>query len=200
MAINFKPFEELFAPEYQLTYISIDGYIDVGPNTYSVFHFFTMTERQQIFQVCEKHLPWKYTLEQEQWERTMYMYQFIIKSPPPFSYPEYKPIMVKQEVLVNSYSDLYGSSEIIVEYNDITMTIFKFIIKAANRLGKVGVKLVKNAIKLDNAVSQKNWDFIVPNNLKIIKSEIDNSLEFESGLKVVFYSGAIENGDNLKRK
>lgn len=89
MAINFKPFEELFAPEYQLTYISTDGHIDVGPNTYSVFHTYTMSERQQIFQVCKKHLPWEITQEQEQWERTMYMYQFIIKSPPPFPYSEY---------------------------------------------------------------------------------------------------------------
>jgi len=89
MAIDFKPFEELFAPAYQLTYISTDGHIDVGPNTYSVFHYYTMIERQQIFQVCEKHLPWQYTQEQEQWERTIYMYQFIIKSPPPFPYEEY---------------------------------------------------------------------------------------------------------------
>jgi hypothetical protein len=89
MTITYIPFEELFAPEYQLTYISTNGHIDVGPNTYSVFHAYTMTERQQIFQVCEKHLPWETTQEQEQWERTMYMYQFIIKSPPPFPYSEY---------------------------------------------------------------------------------------------------------------
>ena len=89
MAITYTPFEELFAPEYQLTYISTDGHIDVGPNTYSVFHYYTMTERQVIFQVCEKYLPWEETQEQEQWERTQYMYQFVIKSPPPFPYSEY---------------------------------------------------------------------------------------------------------------
>ena len=89
MAINFKPFDELFAFEYQPTYINTNGYIDVGPNTYSVFHNYTMIERQQIFQVCEKNLPWETTQEQEQWERTMYMYQFIIKSPSPFPYEEY---------------------------------------------------------------------------------------------------------------
>ena len=89
MTINFKSFEELFAPEYQLTYISTGGHIDVGPNTYSVFHVYTTAERQGIFQVCKKHLPWESTQEQEQWERTMYMYQFIIKSPPPFPYEEY---------------------------------------------------------------------------------------------------------------
>jgi len=89
MAINFKPFDELFAPDYQLVYISTDGHIDVGPNTYSVFHNYTVEERQQIFQVCEKFLPWEDTQEQEHWERTMYMYQFVIKSPPPFPYPEY---------------------------------------------------------------------------------------------------------------
>lgn len=89
MAIIYTPFDELFASDYQLTYISTDGYIDVGPYAYSVFHAYTMAERQQIFQVCEKHLPWEYTQEQEQWERTMYMYQFVIKSPPPFPYEEY---------------------------------------------------------------------------------------------------------------
>jgi len=46
MAITYTPFEELFAPNYQLIYISTDGHIDVGPNTYSVFHYYTMTERQ----------------------------------------------------------------------------------------------------------------------------------------------------------
>lgn len=90
MAITYIPFEELFALTYQLTYISTDGHIDVGPNTYSVFYNRTMQERQVIFQVCEKYLPWQQTQEQEQWERTMYMYQFVIKSPPPFPYSEYK--------------------------------------------------------------------------------------------------------------
>ena len=89
MAIVYIPFEELFASAYQLTYISTDGHIDVGPNTYSVFHAYTIAERQMIFQVCEKYLPWQITGEQEQWERTMYMYQFIIKSPSPFPYEEY---------------------------------------------------------------------------------------------------------------
>ena len=89
MAIIYTPFEELFAPAYQLTYISTDGYIDVGPNTYSVFHSYTMTERQAMFQVCKKYLPWEATQEQEQWERTQYMYQFIIKSPAPFPYLDY---------------------------------------------------------------------------------------------------------------
>lgn len=88
MAITYTPFKELFAPEYQLTYISVGGYIDVGPNTYSVFYDYTMTERQVIFQVCEKWLPWGDTQEQEQWERTQYMYQFVVK-PYPFPYSEY---------------------------------------------------------------------------------------------------------------
>ncbi len=89
MAIDFKPLDELFAPAYQLSYISATGYIDVGPNTYNVFYVYTIQERQQIFQVCEKHLPWEDTQIQEQWERTQYVYQFIIKSPPPFPYLEY---------------------------------------------------------------------------------------------------------------
>lgn len=89
MAINFKPFDELFAPAYQLTYISKDGHITVGPNTYNVFYTYTMVERQQIFQVCEKYLPWEYTEKQEQWELAQYMQQFVIKSPPPFPHEEY---------------------------------------------------------------------------------------------------------------
>lgn len=89
MPINFKPYDELFEPSYQLNYISLDGHIDVGPNTYSVFHNYTMQERQVIFQVCEKYIPWQYTDSQEDWERTMYMYQWVIKSPPPFPYEQY---------------------------------------------------------------------------------------------------------------
>jgi hypothetical protein len=89
MAINFKPLDELFAHDYQSTYIDSTGHIIVGPNTYSVFYNYTVTERQQIFQVCEKYLPWEYSELQEDWEKTMYMYQWIIKSPPPFPYEEY---------------------------------------------------------------------------------------------------------------
>lgn len=89
MAIIYIPFDDLFAFAYQPTYININGYINVGPNTYNVFINYTIQERQQIFQVCEKHLPWQYTQKQEDWERTMYIYQFVIKSPSPFPYPEY---------------------------------------------------------------------------------------------------------------
>ena len=89
MAISFTPFEELFAHEYQSTYINSNGNIHVGPYTYSVFYGYTVAERQAAFQVCKKHLPWEFSEEQEQWELCMYMYQFIIKSPPPFPYLEY---------------------------------------------------------------------------------------------------------------
>lgn len=33
MVIIYIPFEELFAPAYQLTYISTDGHIDVARDT-----------------------------------------------------------------------------------------------------------------------------------------------------------------------
>jgi hypothetical protein len=92
-SIDFLPFDELFAYEKQPEYI-IDGFIDVGSYSYDVFHDYTMKERQIIFQVCKKYLPWQYTEIQEQWERTIYMYQFVIKSPPPFPYPEYQPIPI----------------------------------------------------------------------------------------------------------
>ena len=120
MAIDFKPFEELFAPEYQLTYISTDGYINVGQYTYSVFHNYTMTERQVIFQVCEKHLPWEYTEEQEQWERTMYMYQFVIKSPPPFPYEEYS---LSEEIIMAITWDVKSLVVLDVSTRAISLTI-----------------------------------------------------------------------------
>lgn len=90
--INFIPFDELFAPEYQPRYI-INGHINVGPYSYDVFVNRTMIERQQIYQVCKKHLsfPWKYDDAQERWERCLYMYQFVVK-PYPFPFPEYQPI------------------------------------------------------------------------------------------------------------
>ena len=90
MAITVTPYDELFAPEYQLTHISVYGDIQVGPNTYNIFDNYTASERQIIFQVCEKELPWQITEEQWQWERTAYMYQYIIKSPPPFPYSKYE--------------------------------------------------------------------------------------------------------------
>ena len=96
--IDFKSFDELFAYEYQPNYI-IDGYIDVGPYSYDVFADYTMQERKVVYQVCEKHLPWRYTADQEQWERTMYMYQFVVK-PYPFPYSEYKPIPAPGVILL----------------------------------------------------------------------------------------------------
>lgn len=98
--INFIPFDELFAPEYQPRYI-IDSRIAVGPYSYGVFIDYTMMERQVIFQVCKKHLPWEYTLEQGQWERTMYMYQFVVK-PYPFPFPEYQPIPEPSTIIMLS--------------------------------------------------------------------------------------------------
>lgn len=89
MAIDFKSYDELFEESYQLNYINLDGHITVGPNTYSVFHNYTINERQIIFQVCEKYLPWQYSELQEDWEKTMYMYQWVIKSPAPFPYAQY---------------------------------------------------------------------------------------------------------------
>lgn len=113
MAIEFIPYEELFAPEYQPKYISIYGDISVGSHTYNVHTNYTMQERQIAFQVCEKELPWKYTEDQKQWELTAYMYQFIIKSPPPFPYEEY-PVYENTTTPMNIVSsnktvtDLYG--------------------------------------------------------------------------------------------
>jgi len=120
MAIDFKPLEELFASEYQLTYISTDGHIDVGPNTYSVFHNYTMTERQVIFQVCKKYLPWEYTLEQEQWERTMYMYQFVIKSPSPFPYSQY--LLSEEIIMAISWNTQITSINIAAKRANVTFT------------------------------------------------------------------------------
>ena len=89
MPIDFIPFKELFAPEYQLNYISPGGNITVGPYTYNVFVNYSVVERQKAFQDCEKYLPWETSEEQEHWERAMYMYQCVIKSPSPFPYLEY---------------------------------------------------------------------------------------------------------------
>ena len=89
MPIDFIPYDELFAHDYQLTYISIHGDIVVGPYTYNVFKEYSVAERQQAFQVCAKFLNWEVSEIQEEWELCMYMYQWIIKSPPPFPYEQY---------------------------------------------------------------------------------------------------------------
>lgn len=89
MAIIFIPYNELFAHEYQLTYISPNGNIHVGPYTYNVFKEYTVTERQKAYQDCAKWLNWQVSEIQEEWELCMYMYQWIIKSPFPFPYEQY---------------------------------------------------------------------------------------------------------------
>lgn len=89
MAIDFIPYDELFAHEYQLTYISAHGDIVVGPYTYNVFRNYTVAERQQAYQACVKFLNWQVSEIQEEWELCMYMYQWIIKSPSPFPYEQY---------------------------------------------------------------------------------------------------------------
>ena len=89
MAIEYIPFEELFAYEYQLTYINPHGEISVGPYTYNVFRDYSVEERQKAYQDCAKWLNWLVSEIQEEWELCMYMYQWIIKSPSPFPYLEY---------------------------------------------------------------------------------------------------------------
>ena len=89
MAIEYIPFEELFAHEYQSTYISPHGYIVVGPYIYNVFRDYSVAERQKALQDCAKWLNWLVSEIQQEWELCMYMYQWIIKSPPPFPYLEY---------------------------------------------------------------------------------------------------------------
>ena len=143
MAINFKSFEELFALTYQPTYISANGYIDVGPNTYNVLTNYTIQERQQIFQVCEKYLPWETTQIQEQWERTMYMYQFVIKSPLPFPYLQYP---------------LSGS--IVMAFTTEDERILKLIID--------GLKTRK---KLDAAISLRDAD--LRTGISTVQSQVD---------------------------
>lgn len=120
MAIDFKPLEELFESTYQLNYISLDGHIDVGPNTYSVFHAYTMQERQVIYQVCQKYLPWQITEEQEQWERTMYMYQYIIKSPAPFPYLEYP--LSEEIIMAISWDTQITGTNIAAKRASVTFT------------------------------------------------------------------------------
>jgi len=89
MAIDFIPFEELFRHDYQLTYIDSVGNIYVGPYVYNVFKSYTTRERQQAFQVCKKHLSWENSGVQSEWELCMYMYQWIVKGPPPFPHSQY---------------------------------------------------------------------------------------------------------------
>ena len=101
MAISFTPFDELFAHDYQQTYInSGGGDIRVGQYTYNVFKAYTNKERQKAFQVCKKQLPWEKSEIQEEWELCMYMYQWIIKSPPPFPYQEYT---LSGEIVMSDY-------------------------------------------------------------------------------------------------
>ena len=108
MAIEFIPFEELFAHEYQLTYISIHGEISVGPYIYNVFKEYSVEERQKAYQDCAKWLNWQVSEVQEEWELCMYMYQWIIKSPSPFPYLEYT---LSEDIQLATLLELHGISQ-----------------------------------------------------------------------------------------
>lgn len=71
---------ELFSPERQNQEI-VDGMIDMGPRSYSVFEDYTITERQRIWQECQKDLIYN------DQDTLLYMYQFIVK-PDFFPYDE----------------------------------------------------------------------------------------------------------------
>lgn len=149
MAIEYIPYDELFAHEYQLTYISPHGNISVGPYTYNVFADYTVTERQQIFQVCEKFLPWKVSDEQEHWERTMYMYQWIIKSPPPFPHSQYS----LDVNIVTTIKRVYSGN-----INSEIAYIVEFAANSKVTLTKTDSSLLDNQTKLDNDLITKMVD------------------------------------------
>jgi len=182
MAINFIPFEELFAPEYQLTYISTDGHIDVGPNTYSVFHYYTMTERQQIFQVCEKHLPWEHTEEQEQWERTMYMYQYIIKSPPPFPYEEYP---LSEEIIMAITWEVIGLNVLDVPTRAISLTVERVDDSDPLNIKKQQISIISGTIASATeklAIADNIWEHHLAYDIK--QEQIDSFIDtFKTDLK-----------------
>ncbi len=166
MAIYFKPFEELFAPEYQSNYIDADGNITVGLHTYSVFIEYTMQERQVIFQVCEKYLPWEITQEQEQWERTMYMYQFIIKSPSPFPYSEYKLRIITEVKSNKTFACNIGRVALTIGNDKITDEFqshikFKFWDEDELTLEKTGLKgdsvLTNDKVSLEFSALGMDW-------------------------------------------
>jgi len=117
MAIEYIPFEELFAHEYQPTYISPHGYIVVGPYTYNVFRDYSVAERQKALQDCAKWLNWLVSEVQEEWELCMYMYQFIIKSPSPFPYLEYTLSEdIKLATLLELHSIAQASGELFARF------------------------------------------------------------------------------------
>jgi hypothetical protein len=77
-----------------------------------------MQERQVIFQVCEKDLPWQFSEEQKHWERTMYMYQFVIKSPPPFPYPQY--LLSKDIIMAISWETNISNVNLVENRADVS--------------------------------------------------------------------------------
>ena len=205
MAINFKPLNELFAPAYQLTYIGIHGDIEVGPNTYNVFHAYTTVERQQIFQVCEKHLPWEDTQIQEQWERTMYMYQFIIKSPPPFPYLEYP--LSEEIIMAITYPVdcttpatrtewLYAAQELLRHihnlfsywfHNEITQNQYDNsplpnVPENLQPMVKTAFTYIKNKYPYKAQLNQEDWDKFLQEDFKPRSKKICNQIGIQRAL------------------
>lgn len=97
--------------------------------------------------------------------------------------------MVKQEILVNRRSDLFGSSSTIVIYDDVTMLVSRFIFKAKDRSGKVGVEILKDFVKTNISAIREDKEVTPPEGLKVTKYK-DGGIIFSPDTKVVFYSRA----------
>jgi len=72
---------ELFVPIRQGEFI-VNGKISIGPKSYSVYDEYTITERQRMWQECQKDLIYNDT------DTLLYAYQYLIK-PSPFPYEQF---------------------------------------------------------------------------------------------------------------
>ncbi len=164
MAIEYIPFEELFAHEYQPTYIDSHGYIVVGPYTYNVFRDYSVAERQKALQDCAKWLNWLVSEIQEEWELCMYMYQFIIKSPSPFPYLEYTLSEdIKLATLLELHSIAQASGELFARFE--AGMLFKSWAIIVEDVGTVNhanrIELAKNILLTPSPTAKKYFRYFL---------------------------------------
>ena len=98
---------------------------------------------------------------------------------------------LKQELLVNNASDLHGPTQILAEYDDVSLKIFRFIVKGkeSNRKVSINIKTELSTVKFEAKNEYKDFD-VATNNMHFVESK-EGGFEFEKGFKIVFSSGGI---------
>ena len=104
--------------------------------------------------------------------------------------------MIQQEIFISQKSDLYGSSEVIVEYDDVNMQVSRILLKGADCNNRIGFEIKRgNAIVRVNTTGTDKEAVI--SGVKLART--GDELNFEKGVVTLFYHNAeVSFGDNSR--